>query len=468
MKIPVSFLALFALLVGIGAHTSAQSSAQQICMLDLVLVIDESGSISNLEFTEMTDFVVSIAEGLPVSPDQVHMGAVQFSVEAETLFDLTGNQALAVTSLQDNEHQRGRWTNTAAGIRQAMTVLEGGRPAVQDVMIVLTDGNSNMGDFPWLTADSARARGIQVFAIGVGRAIRDDELQQIANDPDSDFLFFADDFAALSTLLDNLLENACTTPGSVSGTVFVDDDRDAALDAGEAGIGGVTIRVYLADDLSTPALTTVTAADGSYTFPGLAPGEYVLEVADAPRELVAGGDFDRGTLRTTVITVADGADIAGMDVPVVPEEPTATPTPTPTVTPSPTPTPTPTPAGIDCVYIQFNHAAEVSVTRSERPQFTVQFGNRCQETLTDVDIICEIESGALRFNPDRVYYPRVFRGLRLEPAALRFEDMARLIVGQNYNLNFQVENVRDTSTVTCELYVDGVFGASASQDVRER
>ncbi|MBI3114936.1 MAG: DUF11 domain-containing protein, partial [Candidatus Kerfeldbacteria bacterium] len=63
--------------------------------------------------------------------------------------------------------------------------------------------------------------------------------------------------------------------GTVSGVKFNDANANGVRDAGEAGVGGVTI------NLSTGP-STVTAADGSYAFPGLPTGAYtVSEVVPA-------------------------------------------------------------------------------------------------------------------------------------------------------------------------------------------
>lgn len=63
---------------------------------------------------------------------------------------------------------------------------------------------------------------------------------------------------------------------ALSGRVFIDANKDAALDNGEAGLGGVTLK--LLDSGNNVLATTTTAADGSYTFAGLSAGNYsVLE-----------------------------------------------------------------------------------------------------------------------------------------------------------------------------------------------
>jgi hypothetical protein len=59
---------------------------------------------------------------------------------------------------------------------------------------------------------------------------------------------------------------------SVSGTAFVDSNRNGALDVGEAGRSGDTL--YLFDDSGTVVAGTTTASDGTYTFAQLACATY--------------------------------------------------------------------------------------------------------------------------------------------------------------------------------------------------
>jgi protocatechuate 3,4-dioxygenase beta subunit len=70
-------------------------------------------------------------------------------------------------------------------------------------------------------------------------------------------------------------------PVSIAGRVYVDDNNNGAIDAGEVGIGGATLTLLDAAGNAT-GVTTATAADGSYKFDGLAPGVYgVAEVQPA-------------------------------------------------------------------------------------------------------------------------------------------------------------------------------------------
>jgi protocatechuate 3,4-dioxygenase beta subunit len=72
--------------------------------------------------------------------------------------------------------------------------------------------------------------------------------------------------------------------GSVGDRVWLDADADGVLDRGENGIAGVTVSLY--DAANNLVATTVTDANGNYSFGGLPAGGYTVKVAS--RTLPAG------------------------------------------------------------------------------------------------------------------------------------------------------------------------------------
>lgn len=62
--------------------------------------------------------------------------------------------------------------------------------------------------------------------------------------------------------------------GSIGCSVFDDADQNGTRDPGELGVAGVTIRLLNAQN--QPVASTVTAADGSYSFANLTPGTYTV------------------------------------------------------------------------------------------------------------------------------------------------------------------------------------------------
>ena len=65
--------------------------------IDVVLVLDESGSIGNDNWVNaVVPFAVALASKLPIHPDYTRLGCVRFHTDAEIFFEI--NQA----GLQDN------------------------------------------------------------------------------------------------------------------------------------------------------------------------------------------------------------------------------------------------------------------------------------------------------------------------------------------------------------------------------
>lgn len=63
---------------------------------------------------------------------------------------------------------------------------------------------------------------------------------------------------------------------SIGDYVWEDLNGNGIQDAGETGIGGVTVKLYVCGS-DTPLDDTTTDADGYYSFTGLVPGEYCVE-----------------------------------------------------------------------------------------------------------------------------------------------------------------------------------------------
>ena len=75
-------------------------------------------------------------------------------------------------------------------------------------------------------------------------------------------------------------ENVPAAFGSVSGTVYKDVNGNKSFGSGDAGIGGVTVKLTGTDASGRKAAESrVTAADGSYSFLGLQPGTYTVAAA---------------------------------------------------------------------------------------------------------------------------------------------------------------------------------------------
>jgi uncharacterized protein (DUF2141 family) len=88
--------------------------------------------------------------------------------------------------------------------------------------------------------------------------------------------------------------------GTISGVVFDDLDGNAARDAGEPGISGVTVARI---DAGGTIKETTTTADGSYAFTGTDPGAYTIRETDPD-------GFTSTTPNEVSVTIVSGTSAA--------------------------------------------------------------------------------------------------------------------------------------------------------------
>lgn len=116
--------------------------------IDVVFVLDGSGSISSSQWTQGLNFIHNIVNRFEIGNDMVHFGIVQYSTSNYALydsnygFDLTYdiNKINKITQLR----QLGGATNTIAGLRTAVDILiRHNRHNVPKVIVIVTDGIAN-------------------------------------------------------------------------------------------------------------------------------------------------------------------------------------------------------------------------------------------------------------------------------------------------------------------------------------
>src|SRR5207253_11259995 len=103
-------------------------------------------------------------------------------------------------------------------------------------------------------------------------------------------------------------------PGSVAGFVYVDTNDNAVKEAGEPGISGVTITLTGTNDVGPVSLPASTAADGSYQFPNVRPGNYSITESE-PAGYLHGkdalGSLGGNLVSDHVLALALGTGVSG-------------------------------------------------------------------------------------------------------------------------------------------------------------
>lgn len=110
--------------------------------------------------------------------------------------------------------------------------------------------------------------------------------------------------------------------GSIGDTLFSDTDGDGVQDAGELGLGGVTVELWLdvdadgeyeplGDDAQTPA-SLVTDASGNFIFSGLDDGTYFVHVDNTqaglvPFDILTTGDDEPDAGHQLEVTITAGS-----------------------------------------------------------------------------------------------------------------------------------------------------------------
>uniref|UniRef100_A0A8D0CV88 Matrilin 2 n=1 Tax=Sander lucioperca TaxID=283035 RepID=A0A8D0CV88_SANLU len=180
-------------------------------VMDLVFVIDGSKSLGPANFELVKQFVNGIVDSLDISRTGTHVGLLQYSTKVRTEFTLgqyttAQNIKQAVSRMQ----YMGRGSMTGSALRHmfelSFSAKEGARPNIPRVSIVFTDGRSQDDVSEW--ANKAKNSGVTLYALGVGKAI-EQELREIASEPDEKHLYYAEDFDKMGEITMKLKSRIC-------------------------------------------------------------------------------------------------------------------------------------------------------------------------------------------------------------------------------------------------------------------
>lgn len=184
---------------------TAPQTQQSGCSLDLMLVLDGSGSILEPDFEIMRQFVRNLVGSFTIGPRDANVGIIQFSTTAELYIGLSA-EADDVNAAINNMTKFGNSTNIAAAIDLAQEQFVTRRAGIPRVIIVLTDGRHNEAGNPIVSADRARAQGTAVFGIAVGDV---DFSELISISGGDSGVYTVSGFQGLNAILDLLLNSTC-------------------------------------------------------------------------------------------------------------------------------------------------------------------------------------------------------------------------------------------------------------------
>nr|XP_028697007.1 integrin alpha-D isoform X2 [Macaca mulatta] len=192
--------------------------------MDIVFLIDGSGSINQNDFNRMKGFVQAVMDQF--AGTDTLFALMQYSNFPKIHFTFTQfRTSRSQQSLVDPIVQLKGLTFTATGILQVVTQLfhhkNGARKSAKKILIVITDGQKYKDPLEYRDViPQAEKAGIIRYAIGVGRAFQEptarQELNTIGSAPPQDHVFKVDNFAALSSIQKQLQEKIYAVEGTQS------------------------------------------------------------------------------------------------------------------------------------------------------------------------------------------------------------------------------------------------------------
>ncbi|XP_050403923.2 cartilage matrix protein [Patella vulgata] len=185
--------------------------------VDMVFVVDSSSSIwpGNYELY-VIPFIKDVVNMFDVGPGEndTRVGIVTFNNDYHLQFHLNKflSKESVMKGIEGIRFTTGN-TYTNKALQYATSTMytpeHGSRSNVQNVMIILTDGESDKPELTRAAANQAKAAGINIFSIGVGAKVKVQELNDMASEPTDLFVFELDDFQSLKSIRNPFSKRTC-------------------------------------------------------------------------------------------------------------------------------------------------------------------------------------------------------------------------------------------------------------------
>ncbi|XP_077983821.1 sushi, von Willebrand factor type A, EGF and pentraxin domain-containing protein 1-like [Glandiceps talaboti] len=156
---------------------------------ELVFLLDRSGSVGGAHFEVEKVFVENVLAQFSVAPDATRVCVISYSENVIRHIDYIRepkNKCHFAEEMQVVRYENAGKTNTKAALEEARIVLVNSRPGINKAVILLSDGQSNVGGDPTPIATQIKNDGVEIFTLGVGLFDRQ-ELDSIATSQDHTF-----------------------------------------------------------------------------------------------------------------------------------------------------------------------------------------------------------------------------------------------------------------------------------------
>ena len=168
----------------------------------------------------MLDFVAKIVQRLTISENDIHVGIVSFSDKSQIEFKLNTyyDKSVMINAIRAIKYI-GSFTHTAAGLLDMRTRvfdptkqnIDGDRPDVPNIAVVITDGESNENQDKTIPyADDAKDDGITVLVVGITSEVNEAELKGISSDGVEGSTYWkSPTFKVTDTIIQSIVRKSC-------------------------------------------------------------------------------------------------------------------------------------------------------------------------------------------------------------------------------------------------------------------
>lgn len=213
-------------------HPDPESSGDPLedCCIDLIFVLDKSGSVSNSEFRISLDFVKETVCAYTEICADVRFSLVTYNKHAEILYNYTSVDILNC-KYAVRDARRGSKTYGPTATRRGLDTVRdhflinnrhgydctppterpedkdffsypcptcsigrGLNPNCSTLLFLVTDGRSNWAGDPRNAAECLKSNGVKIFSVGVTSGVNLAELRDIASEPLSSHLYLLKSF----------------------------------------------------------------------------------------------------------------------------------------------------------------------------------------------------------------------------------------------------------------------------------
>ncbi|XP_052833177.1 uncharacterized protein LOC106868389 isoform X2 [Octopus bimaculoides] len=182
--------------------------------IDLVFLIDSSGSVEKPDFEKTKTFLKNIVYNLDISPEKTRVAVIRFADTPNVSFFLGDhNTNFAVRNAIDAIIYDGTGTATDTALDKARTsVFTNTRKSVASkVLVLVTDGKSNNENETIAAAEKLKDDGVTIFTIGVVNP-KVSELIAAASEPSCTHFINLKDYNEIGFIVKEIESDSCKAP----------------------------------------------------------------------------------------------------------------------------------------------------------------------------------------------------------------------------------------------------------------